>query len=115
MLSALEEELAALREAALIAVNDVNLGGLLLEDRLWAMPTCVRMVALHGVHHGAGAALAAAQLHSSHDLRLLKPGFPINADEEEKEELIGDFTATVEAIMVAMHAGDVILTAFFEP
>ena len=60
MLSALEEELAALQEAALIAVNDVNARGVLLEDRLWAMPASVRMVALHGVRHGAALALATA-------------------------------------------------------
>ena len=59
MLSALEE-LVALREAALIAINDVNTGGVLLEDHLQAMPARVRMVALHGVHHGAALALAAA-------------------------------------------------------
>ena len=34
VLSALEEELAALQEAALIMVNDVNTGGVLLEDCL---------------------------------------------------------------------------------
>ena len=61
------------------------------------MPTRIRMVALHGVHHGATLALAVAQLCFSHDLRLLKPGFLVSANEEE---LIGDFTATVEAIMV---------------
>ena len=59
MLSALEE-LAAFREVALIAVNDVNAEGVLLEDRLWAMPALVRMVALHRVHHGAALALATA-------------------------------------------------------
>ena len=72
-------------------------------------------MALSGVCHGAALALAVVQLCSSHDLRLLEPSFLVGTNEEEKEELIGDFTATVEAIMVAMHAGDVILTAFFEP
>ena len=113
MLSALEE-LAALREAALITINDVNMGGVLLEDRLWAMPTRIRTVALHGVRHGATLALATAQLHSSHDLRLLEPGFPVGAN-EEKVELTDNFTTTVEAIVVATHAGDAILAAFFEP
>ena len=100
---------------ALIAVNDVNAGGVLLEDHLWAMPAQVRMVALHRVHHGAALALAAAQLCSDHDLCLLEPGFPVGTDEEETEELIGDFTSAVEAIVVATHAGDIVLTAFFEP
>ena len=92
----------------------MNPGGLLLEDYLWAMPAHVRMVALHGVCHGAALALATVQLHSGHDLRLLEPVFPVGGDEEEKEELISDFTATAEAIMVSTHAGDVILAAFFE-
>ena len=35
--------------AALIAINDVNAGGVLLEDRLQAMLAWVRMVALCGV------------------------------------------------------------------
>ena len=52
MLSALEEELAALREVALIAVNDMNAGGVLHEDHLWAMLAWVRMVALSGVPWG---------------------------------------------------------------
>ena len=70
-------------------------------------------MALCGAHHGAALALAAAQLHSGHDLCLLEPGFPVGADQEE--ELTGDFTATMEAIMAATHVGDVILAAFFEP
>ena len=93
----------------------MNAGGVLLEDRLWAMPALVRMVALHRVHHGAALALAAAQLCSDHDLCLPESGFPVGADEEDNEELTGDFTTTVEAIMAATHAGDIVLAAFFEP
>ena len=114
MLSALEEELAALREAALFAVNNVNAGGVLFEDHLWAMPARVRMVGLSGVRHGAALALVAVQLCSGHDFCLLEPGFPVGVNEEETAELTGDFIATAEAIVVAMHAGDVVLTAFFE-
>ena len=113
MLSALEEELAALQEVALVAVNDMNVGGVLLEDHLWAMPAWVRTVALSGVCHGAALARAMAQLCSGHDLCLFQPGFLVGADEQE--ELIGDFIATAEAIMVATHAGDIVLAAFFEP
>jgi len=73
-------------------------------------------VALRVVCHGASLALAVVQLHSGHDLRLLEPGFPVGADEEEKEEeLTGDFTIAAEAIVMAKHAGDVVLLAFFEP
>ena len=115
MLSALEEELAALQEAALITVNNVNAGGVLFQDHLRAMQARVRTVALSGVRHGVALALAMAQLCFGHDIRLLEPGFLVGTDEEEKEELTGDFTATAEAIMVATHAGDIILAAFFEP
>ena len=111
---ALKEELATLREVTLIAVNDVNAGGVLLEDHLWDMPAWGRTVALSGVHHGATLALAMAQLCSGHDLRLLEPGFPVGANEEETEELTGDFTAAAEAIVAATHTGDVVLAAFFE-
>ena len=58
MLSALEEELAALQEASLVAVNNMNAGGVLFEDHLWAMPAQVRKVALSRVRHGAALALA---------------------------------------------------------
>ena len=93
----------------------MNVGGVLLEDRLRAMLAWVRTLALRGVCHGATLALSMVQLRSSHDLCLLEPGFLVGANEEEQEELIGDFTTTTEAIVVATHAGDVILTAFFEP
>jgi len=92
----------------------MNVRGVLLEDHLWAMPARVRTMALSGVCHGATLALAAMQLCSRHDLCLLEPGFPVGAD-EETEEVTSDFTTAVEAIMATTHAGDVNLTAFFEP
>jgi hypothetical protein len=115
VLSALKEELVALREVALIVVNDVNARGVLLEDRLWAMLAWVRMVALSRVRHGAAIALATTQLCSGHDLRLLELGFLVVPDEEETEELTGDFTTAMEAIAAATHVGDLVLTTFFEP
>ena len=89
--------------------------GVLLEDHLWAMPAWVRMVALSRVHHGAALALAAEQLRSNHDPCLLEPGFLVGTNEEENEELTGDFTTTMQTIVAAMHAGDIILATFFEP
>ena len=47
-------------KVALITVNDVNAGGVLLENHLRAMPAWVRMMALRGVRHGAALALAMA-------------------------------------------------------
>ena len=91
----------------------MNAGGVLLEDRLWAMLAQVRTLALRGVHHRATLALATAQLHSDHDLHLLEPSFPVGTNEEE--ELTANFTAAVEAIVVATHAEDVVLAVFFEP
>ena len=75
----------------------------------------VRMVALHGVCHGAALAVATAQLRSDDDLHLLEPGFLVGANEPELEELIGDFTAATEAIMAATRVGDIVLTTFFDP
>ena len=69
-------------------------------------------MALSGVRHGAALALVAVQLCSGHDLCLLEPGFPVGADQEE--ELTGDFTATMEAIVAATHVEDIVLAAFFE-
>ena len=91
----------------------MNVRGVLLEDHLWAMPARVRTMALSGVCHGATLALAAMQLCSSHDLRLLEPSFPVGTN-EEKDNLIGDFTIAAKAIVVATHVGDVVLAAFFE-
>ena len=55
------------------------------------IPNRVREVALHGVRHGADMALAAAQAHSSHNLRLLPHGFPAMAHPGDHERLVEDF------------------------
>jgi len=57
-------------------VGFVNARGTVLVVRLYDIPNRVREVALHGVRHGADMALAAAQAHSIHNLRLLPHGFP---------------------------------------
>jgi len=72
-------------------------------------------VALSGVCHGAALALAVVKLRSGHDLCPLEPGFPVGANEEEKEEPTSSFITTMEAIVAATHAGDIVLAAFFEP
>ena len=48
-------------------------------------------MASHGIHDGAGAALAVAQLRSGLKLRHLKPGFLDTDRLEDQEDLIGDF------------------------
>jgi hypothetical protein len=45
---------------------------------------------------------------------LLEPNFLVGTNEEEREELIGNITAAAKAIVAATHAGDVVLTAFFD-
>ena len=47
--------------------------------------------------------LAAAQLRIDHDLCRVEPGFPDYARQEERAELVGDFTATAAAIVVVVN------------
>ena len=68
-----------LQRVALGAVAAVNAKGVSLEDRLHDIPVHAREVATHGVCYGAGAALAAAQLRSGHELHHLEPSF-LNTD-----------------------------------
>ena len=72
-------------------------------------------MATHGIHYGAGATLAAAQLRSGHELRHLEPGFPDTDRLEDQEDLIGDFTDAVEAIAVTIHAQDIVNNVFLGP
>lgn len=104
--------MAALREAVLGVVRDVNPGGLSLKGCLRAMLACFREVVTYGIQQGAGAALTAAQLCSVHDLRRLEPGFPNDSDPWEQEKLVGKFTTTAETITAVIDMGDVILSAF---
>ena len=53
----------------------VNARGAVLVVRLHDIPNHVREVALHGVHHGAAMALAAAQAYFGDSLHLLPQGF----------------------------------------
>ena len=71
----------------------VNARGAVLVVHLHDIPNHVRKVALHGVRHGAAMALAAAQAHSGHNLRLLPHDFPDAAHPGEHERLVEDFLA----------------------
>ena len=67
-------QLESLRSAVDHAAGFVNARGAVPVVHLHDIPNRVREVTLHGVHHGAAMALAAAQFHSSHDLWLLPRG-----------------------------------------
>ena len=69
----------------------------------------------HGVRYGAGATLATAQLRSGHELHHLEPGFPDNDRLKDQEDLIGDFIDAAEAIVVIIHAEDVVNNVFSGP
>jgi hypothetical protein len=66
-------------------------------------------VATHGVHY------AIAQLHSGHELHHLEPSFSDTNQLEDQEDLIGDFTDAAEAIIVTIHAQDVVNNVFLGP
>ena len=72
----LTAQLESLRSATDHAAGFVNARGAVLVVRLHDISNRVREVALHGVHHGATMALAAAQAHSGHNLWLLPHGCP---------------------------------------
>ena len=69
--------------------------------RLYDIPNCVREVALHGVRHGAAMALAAAQAHPSHELRLLPRGFPTTKHPGDHERLVEDFFDAANSVALA--------------
>lgn len=73
---------------------------LLMEDRQRAMISRIRQ--------GVGVTLAAAWLHSGHDLRHLAPGFSDHARPKERMELVGDFTAAADAVVVAVNVEDIL-------
>jgi len=53
-------------------------------------------VATHGVHYGASASLAVAQLRLGHDIHHLEPGFLDTNGLEDQGDLIGDFSDATE-------------------
>ena len=111
----LENRHQTLQRAALGIVAAVNARGVCLADCLQDIPVRPREVATHGVHYGAGVALATAQLRSGHELYHLEPGFLDNDQLEDQEDLIGDFTDAVEAIAMIIHAEDVVNNVFSGP
>ena len=76
----------------------VNTRGVVPVVRLHDILNHVREVALHGVHHGATMALAAAQVHSSHDLRLLPRGALATGYPRDYEHLVEDFSDVANSV-----------------
>ena len=62
--------------ATLGVVAVANARGVSLEDCLQDILVCAREVATYGIHYGASATLAIAQLRSGHELHYLDPSFP---------------------------------------
>ena len=75
----------------------------------------VREVALHGVRHGATTALAAAQAHSDHNLRLLPHGFPDMVHPEDHECLVEDFLSAANFVAFDTLADDIVGKVFSSP
>jgi len=67
---------------------------------LYDIPNHIREVALHGVRYGAAMALAAAQVHSGHDLRLLPHGAPATRYPRDYERLVEDFSDAANSVVL---------------
>ena len=80
------------------AAGFVNARGAAPVARLHDIPNHVREVALHGVRHGAAMALAAAQVHSGHDLRLLPYEALVAKYPRDYERLVEDFFNAANSI-----------------
>ena len=91
-------QLESLRSAADHVAGFVNARGAAPVVRLHDIPNHVREVALHGVHHGAAMALAAAQACSGHNLQLLPHGFLGAPYPGEHERLVEDFISAANSV-----------------
>ena len=83
--------------------------------RLYDILNRVREVALHGVHHGATTALAAAQARSGHNLWLLPHGFPDAVHPGDHERLIEDFLSAANSVAFNTLADDIVGKVFSTP
>ena len=109
----LSAQLESLRLDADLAAGFVNDGGAVLVVRLHDILNRVREVALHGVRHGAAITLAVAQVHSSHDLRLLPHGAPATGYPRDYERLVEDFSDAANSIVLTFQADDIVNKVFF--
>jgi len=83
--------------------------------RLYDIPNHIREVALHGIHHGAATALAAAQAHSGCNLRLLPHGFPDAMHPEDRERLTEGFLGAASSVAFSTLADDIVGKVFSGP
>ena len=109
----LSAQLESLRLAVDHAARFVNARGDTPVVHLHNIPNCVREVALHGVRHGAAMALAAAQVHSSHDLRLLPHGAPAIRYPRDYERLVKDFSDVANSVALTSQADDIVNKVFY--
>ena len=88
------------------ATGFVNARGAIPVARLHDIPNRIREVALHGIHHGASMALAAAQVHPSHNLRLLPRGASVTGYPKGYERLVEDFFDAANSVALTSQADD---------
>ena len=93
-------------------VGFVNARGAVPVVHLHDIPNHVREVTLHDVHHGAAMALAATQVHSGHDLRLLPRGALVTGYPEDYKQLVEDFFDAANSIALTSQADDIVNKVF---
>ena len=87
----------------------------MLVVRLYDVPNHIREVVLHGVHHGAAMALAAAQAYSGHNLCLLPHGFLDVVHPREHEHLVEEFSSAANSVAFNTLADDIVSKVFSGP
>ena len=76
------------------------------------IPNRVREVALHGVCHGAAMALAAVQVRSGQDRRLLPHDFLDASYPRKHERLVEDFMNVANSVAFNTLADDIVSKVF---
>ena len=94
------------------AAGFVNARGAAPVVHLHDIPNHVREVALHGVHHGVAMALAAAQVHPGHNLRLLPRGALVTGYPKDYERSVGDFFDAANSVSLTSQADDIVNKVF---
>jgi uncharacterized protein YoaH (UPF0181 family) len=103
----------ALRRAVEAAIELVQLTGSDLREQALDLPTRIREVMAHDIHHGAAVAHAAThlRLQSEVDLHAMEPGFPSRMEVPEDVDvrwLLADFGVTANAIAAVVNVEQVI-------